>query len=211
MSLINKKFNLGVGEEIVDIIRSTPLFIWCKYFFGLLILGVTSFFLFWLLTKEIWGYVAIGLSYMIGLVIIFRTWFFYHFNCLVVTTEKIVDIDRPKIFEETISTVNYLDIQDIYVIKKGFLQNVLNYGSVMVETKKQQFILEIKKVRLPQRLANWLLEVKDNYYKKQKLTDRQAVMNDFLQIMPKLSPEDLQTVYLKVAEQIKKNNNQESE
>ncbi len=206
-----KKLNLGDEEKILEIIRATALVVWWKYFFGLLILGVTSFFLFWLVAQGVWGYVALVIAYLIGLIIIFRTWFFHHLNYLAVTTGRIIDVDRPKISEETISTVSYPDIQDIYVRKKGFFSNIFNYGSVMVETKNQKFILEIKNARLPRRLANWLMEVRDNYYKKQKLTDQQAVVNDFLQVMPKLLPKDLQNIYLKIEEQIKKTNNQESE
>lgn len=206
-----KKLNLGAEEEILEIIRATALVVWWKYFFGLLILGVTSFFLFWLVAQGVWGYIMLGVAYLIGLIIIFRTWFFHHFNYLAVTTERIIDVDRPKISEETISAVSYPDIQDIYVRKKGFFSNILNYGSVVIETKNQKFILEIKDARLPRRLVNWLLEVRDSYYKKQRLSNQQEVVNDFLQIIPKLAGKDLRNVYLTIEEQIKKINNQESE
>lgn len=206
-----KKLNLGAEEEILEIIRATALTVWWKYFFGLLILGVASFFLFWLVAQGIWGYIALGAAYLIGLIIIFRTWFFHHFNYLAVTTERILDVDRPKISEETISAVNYPDIQDIYVRKKGFFSNIFNYGAVVIETKNQKFVLEVKDARLPRRLANWLLEVRDNYYKKQRLSNQQAVVSDFVQIISKLSRQDLKNVYLSIEEQIKKTDNQELE
>ncbi|MFH1292321.1 MAG: PH domain-containing protein [bacterium] len=190
---LTKKVNLREGEKIITIIRRYGLVSWWKHLLGLLFLGTTSFFMFQIFAYGLWGYVVYGAGIFMGVFLVFRTWFFDHFNAFVVTTERVIDIHRLGWFDQIVSAVGHKEVKDVSVRKKGVLANMFNYGSVVIQSKGQQFYIEVAKVYDPQKLQTVLLEVGEQYQRDRKLLDAQAVYRNFLKIIPELSDEQLQT------------------
>lgn len=191
---LSKKINLREGERVIQIERRYGLSDWWKYGLGLVFLALPSFFMFQLFWQGWWGYVIYTLGILLGLYIIFRVWFFNHFNLFVLTSERIVDVHRVGWFDQIISSISHKDIKDISVRKKGFLANVFNYGSVIVRSQSDQFFLDIIKIHHPQELQTVLIEVGEQYRQNRQLLNTKTIYRNFIKIIPDLSDEQLKTV-----------------
>jgi len=198
---INKKIHLREGERIIEMVRRYSLTYFWQYLVGLLFLLVFSFFMFQLFTYGIWGYTFYGLGMLVGVYILFRTWFFNHLTFLVISSERVIDIHRLGWFDEIASSVSYKDIDDVAVRKKGFLSNVFNYGSLIIQTKNQKFALEILKINNPHEIQALLTETGDHYQQNRKVLNTKTIYRNFLRIIPDLPDEDLRTTRKLIDEQ----------
>jgi hypothetical protein len=199
-----KKIQLKDDEKIITVVQ--PHFItsvW-KYFFGLAFLFVSSFFMFRLFFYGWMGDVVYGLGMFSGVYIIFHTWLMNHANILVVTGERVVDIHRLGWFDEIISSVNYLDIKDVVVRKKGIAQSLFNFGGIAIQTHGQQFVLEILNIGNPAKTQLLLLDISQQYKQDIKVANMQVIYNNFIKIIPDLTDGDLQEVQKLIEEQIGK-------
>lgn len=188
---LEKKIQLRPSEEIDLVVRrSGAVFAW-RYIFGFGILFVTAFYLFWFLAQGWWGTTVVVLGFLIGLYIIFHAWFFWKNNMLIVTNERVVDINRLGWFEELISTAAYSDIKDIYLHRKGLFASIFNYATVVIESKSQRSLLELPSVSEPEKVLALVLDKNDQYESHKGLLKKQAVYERFLQIIPELSEAEL--------------------
>jgi len=192
---ITKKIHLQGGEEIKQIIRQYPPTFFLHYLVGIAVLFLASFFMFWLFSIGWWGQILYGIGMIIGLYIIIQTWFFASANILIITNERVVDINRLGWFEEVMSSAGYLDVKDVFVHKKGIMGSILNYGSLTVETKSQQVVLEFEKVHKPQKWQSLILELRDSFRRNRHLSGKREIYDSFVKIIPQLSEEELCEVY----------------
>lgn len=191
---LSKKINLRERERIIQIERRYGLTDWWKYGLGLIFLALVSFFMFQLFWQGWWGYVVYTLGVLLGLYIIFRVWFFNHFNLFVLTSERVIDIHQVGWFDQIMSSISHQDIKDISVRKKGLLANVFNYGSVIVRSQSDQFFLDIIKIHHPQELQTELIEVGEQYRQNRQLLNTKTIYRNFIKIIPDLNDEQLKTV-----------------
>ncbi len=198
---LSKKIHLREGERIIRIVRRYYLTDWWRYFFGLVFLCLSSFFMFQLFFYGWWGYAIYGMGILIGLYIIFRSWFLYHSTLFIITSERIVDIHRSSWFDEVQSAISHKDISDIAVRKKGILAGLFNYGILLIQTKSQQFVLEINKVKHPQELQTMLLEISELYQREQKLSNVNTIYRSFISTIPDLTDDQLNNVQRLIGEQ----------
>lgn len=189
-----KKIHLRSGEAIVEVVRRYQLTLVWQYLIGGAIIFLVSFFLFWLLSKGWPGRILLGVGIFLGIFVIFRAWFFWRRNIFVITTDRLVDISRATWFEEIISTVGFMDLKDIFAVKKGLLPGIFNYGSLVVEAKGENVVLEIPRVRNPERILADIIQKLEDYRQKRKVGSREAIYNGFLDLIPELSEEDLRAV-----------------
>lgn len=198
-----KKINLRKDEEIILIVKAFFFTYFWLYLLGFVFMGAASFFMFWLFSQGVWGYVIYGLLMLIGVYIIFRTWYFANKNFSVITTERLVDVNRVGWFDEYLSVIHFGDVVDIYVRKKGVWPNILNYGSVAIETLDEEKGLEINNIKAPQRVLDLILEHKNNFVKRKNLRDQDSIYRAFLNTIPDLDEPQLCEVRDLVDEQLK--------
>lgn len=138
-----KKINLKDDEKIIMVVRPYVLaYVW-KYVLGGIFLFASSFFMFRLFFYSWWGEVVYALGMLIGFYFILSALFKNRGNMLVITSSRAVDVHRLGWFDEIISSVNYLDVKDIAIRKKGLWQSLFNVGGVSIVTKSENFALEI--------------------------------------------------------------------
>ncbi len=175
----------------METVRRYQLTYFWSYVLGLLIMLATSFFMFWMFARGWWGYVLYGFGMFLGLLIIFRVWFFAKHNMLVVTSERVVDICRPGWFDEIISSVSYGDIKDIYFRKKGICASLFNYGTLLIETKSHKTVLEVKNVQAPEKIHALITDLSEDFSRGRHLLSKQALYSAFLKIINDLTEEEI--------------------
>ncbi len=199
---IAKKINLKPEEKIITVVQPYIITYAWKYLLGLAFLFVASFFMFRLFFYGWWGYIVYGLGMFLGVYIIFRAWFMASKNILVITGERVADIHRLGWWDEIISSINYLDVKDVAVRKRGIGQNLFDFGGLSIATKSQQFILEILNIRHPQKIQTLLADVAQQYRQDRKVASAQVIYNNFVRIIPELPDGELVEVKRLIDEQL---------
>lgn len=71
-------------------------------------------------------------------------WLDYYFDITIVTNERIIDIQQAGLFSRSVSELYLMQLQDISGKQKGLLQNLFNFGDVIIQTagKKENFIID---------------------------------------------------------------------
>ncbi len=64
----------------------------------------------------------------------FIDWTKYYLDVWYVTEKRIIDVDQKRIFNREISNLRFDKIQDVTIDVHGFLQTLLNFGTVKVQT-----------------------------------------------------------------------------
>jgi uncharacterized membrane protein YdbT with pleckstrin-like domain len=64
----------------------------------------------------------------------FLDWTKYFLNVWYVTEKRIIDVDQKRLFDREITNLRFDKIQDVTLDVHGFLQTMLNFGSVKVQT-----------------------------------------------------------------------------
>lgn len=188
---LEKKIQLRPNEEIDLVVRrSGVIFAW-RYILGFVFLFATSFYLFWLLNQGWWGTIAVGLGFLLGIYIIFHAWFFWRNNILVVTNERVIDVNRLGLFEELISSSSYSDIKDIYLHRKGFWASLFRYATIVIESKSQRSLLELPAVSEPEKVLALILDKNDQFESRKGLLKKESVYKRFIEIVPELSEAEL--------------------
>ena len=199
---LEKKIHLKEDEKIITAIKPVAITYAWKYLFGLAFLFASSFFMFRLFGYGWGGNVVYGLGMFLGFYIILRAWFMNHWNVLVVTSDRVVDIHRLGWFDEIVSSVSYLDIKDVVVRKKGIAQSLFNFGGIAVQTKSQQFILEILNISNPAKTQLLLVDISQQYKQDIKVANTRVIYNNFIKIIPDLIDGDLKEARKLIDEQL---------
>ncbi|MBI2037846.1 MAG: hypothetical protein HYT15_02855 [Candidatus Magasanikbacteria bacterium] len=202
-----KKINLKDEEKIIMVVRPYVLaYVW-KYMLGGAFLLASSFFMFRLFFYSWWGDVIYVVGMLLGFYFILSALLKNRGNMLVVTSSRAVDIHRLGWFDEIISSVNYLDIKDIAIRKKGIWQSLFNVGGVSIITKSENFALEIFHIHNPAQIQNLLSDVSQQYKQDIKVSNSRVIYNNFIRIIPSLPDGDLQEVKRLINEQLEPNLN----
>jgi len=64
--------------------------------------------------------------------------YLYRSNVVLITTEKVVQVLNPSLFNRKISQLSIGDVQDVSVHQKGIFPHAFNYGTVVIETAGEQ-------------------------------------------------------------------------
>ncbi|MEK7680870.1 MAG: hypothetical protein AAB348_02400 [Patescibacteria group bacterium] len=198
----SRKIHLRDGEKIVSVIRQYSLPHLWRYAIGLVPLFLSSFFMFKLFSFGWYGYGLYGLGMFLGLYAIFKAWFSSKANVLVITSERVVDINRVSIFDLEISSFGYLDIKDVAVRKKGVMANIFNYGALVFQTRNQNLVIEFSRARNPQKIQTQILELSQNFRSNRKVSDVRAIYQNFIKVIPDLPDAELHYVQKMIEEQL---------
>ena len=154
-------------EEVRQIIRANPVKYWLPIIFSLIFIVGPFFFLYPLLQFRFWGLIGFAAPFLIGVFLTFRTWFLWYRNTLIVTDQRLIDVDQKKIFHRVVSEVYYSNIQDVSFAIKGILPTLFRFGTLVVQTAANNETIEIDGIRRPERLQGAIVKLQGEFLKKQ--------------------------------------------
>jgi len=191
---IENKIHLEDDEEIIEIIKPSFLIYFWGYFFGILFILVSAYFLFWLLSHDWWGKTLLGLNTLLGCFLILRSYFLNSGNALIITNDRVIDINKEKIFSENIYSLNYFDIKDVSIEKRGFKSVLFGLGNIIIESKTGQFILDLNGISNPSRIQSLVLKTKTENLQNRKVSSDEKIYENFIKLIPLLEEEDLDEI-----------------
>ena len=160
-------------EHLIRVIRSFPLSFFWPGIFSLIFLLLPFFVMIPLFNIGRFGLFLFGLMLLIGLIITIRTIIIAYFNCLIITDRRVIDWDQRGLFEKVISEAEYDKIQDISYRVKGFFGTMLSFGTIQIQTAGSAPVLELRRVRHPQKIQSLITDVKRNSQFSHKKIDEQ--------------------------------------
>ena len=102
--------------------------------------------------------------YYLGLLVaLFIVFVLYYLNLHVVSEERIVDIDQVGLLFHEVSELNIETIEDVTSQTKGLIGNVLDYGTVFIQTAGATERFEFENVSNPANIAKIILELYEQH------------------------------------------------
>lgn len=179
---------LREGEVVIQVVRRSPYAMIGRLIIILVFLCAPFFFLVPLFHLATWGvWLFVGLI-VFGCGFALRTGLLYVFNALVITTERVLDLDQRGVFQRTVSDASYARIQDVSFSVKGIWQTLFHYGTLTIETAGSSTHIVVPGVHHPE-----------------------AVHDAIMRLVSRQSPDDISTEdpdegdILKLAQSLKKN------
>lgn len=159
------------NEKIVKILRR-DIFILVKkvlFFVVLIILPLAAFYLMMLsqpgLLNGIIFYplIILGISsyYLFIWVFLFFSFIDYYLDVWIITDERIIDVQQKGFFARTISEQRLYRVQDITSEVHGFFPTIFKYGEVHIQTAgtKQRFLFH--EVPRPEKVRNIIIKLSE--------------------------------------------------
>lgn len=201
---LSSKLQLRENEEIIEIIRSTSAHYFFRYLITVAMVSLNAFFTFWLWGKGIEGQIFNSVVWFVSIYLIVGTWISGRSNHLIITNFRIFDIHRESWLKETISSLNFHEIEDVVITRHGVLSAMFNFGIVTIHPKQAKFAIEILHIPQPQRVQNMLFEKRDFSLKNIDIADKEIICQKFSKIIPNLGEAELTLYYQKIHRQLLK-------
>lgn len=154
--------HLNDGERVLGIIRRSFMSEFFKIIFAGLWILVPFFFFFPLLGLGLFGFFLFALLATTGAIYAFRIWMVLSYTMLIVTNQRVIDVEHHGMFDREIQEVELSSIKAVKVLKRDISQKIINIGTVRIKTgKSDAFDIEIDGIRKPQLVRRFIEEVKE--------------------------------------------------
>lgn len=105
--------------------------------------------------------IILFLYFLVVVEMIYIKWLNEELDIIIATDERIVSHEQIDLFHRQISEANLTQIQDVTGIENGFLQSVLHYGTVEIQTSSSDVFFVMNHVSNPYENARILLDLRD--------------------------------------------------
>lgn len=153
--------NLKDGESIQRIVKQYPLIFAIRLIFVAIVVLADFFFMTFFLQKGIWGFLLFLGILVWAAFFAFRSWYIWAMNVLLITDQRIIDIDQRGFFDRTVSETSYRRIQDVSYSVSGVLATVFRYGRIVIQTAGTQTRIELSYVREPEQVQDLITHLQD--------------------------------------------------
>lgn len=203
------KIKLKESERILNQIHRYGLTFSHWWFLIIILFGVPFFFMFWLFQHDWWGQMLFIIPVVLGLLVSVRTIFLWQKNKTIITTHRVIDIDRRGFFEEAVSEIPYDQIEDVSGRIKGIFGMIFNYGNVEIETASSKTNIILEKIKQPVHLQQQINELRERYLSRHSHEFSGDVAGVIIDKLYELEIEDLMKVRKALVKIMKRLKNEE--
>ncbi len=167
MNYFNKK--LKEREILIKIVKVYCLMLFFPIFISSVLIFGSAFFSYYLFQKGTWGIVVSVFVFFAGIFYLTRTLFVWHYNCLMLTDQRIVAIKQKGFFDRSVSELDLGKISDTSYRIKGFTGTLFHFGVIQiqaVDAANQSLKIEFEKIKNPDKIQELLLTVKKQFEEK---------------------------------------------
>ena len=171
--------NFESGEKIIKVVRRHWLVL-LPMVFVLVLVATGPLLLYLFITsnylgfndqvvsviRDFWGkWVVFGYSIwlLILWIIFFIEWTDYYLDLWVITDRRIVDVEQIGFFHRDVTSFSYAQIQDITVETRGFIQALLKFGTLHIQTAGHSRNIIIRDAHYPEEARALILELQQKF------------------------------------------------
>lgn len=125
---------------------------------ALIIFGLCYFGYCW--ENWLWGPTIFWTLILIEAVWVIRRWVIWRKDVVIITNQRVIDINQKSLFDKEVAEINYYKIRDIIYQIKGILASMFNFGRIELHLAGGA-VLALDKIPHPQRIQKILLKSKD--------------------------------------------------
>jgi hypothetical protein len=181
-----RAIKLKDGEEILLIVRQTPIAFSTQILVGLFLFLLPFFLLFPLFSWGRRGIIIFGALVIGAIAFAIYQFIFWYFNCGIITNQRVIDIDQRSLFDRVISEVPYYKIDDISYNVKGLRQTLFGYGNVVIAIRGYRSSVTLRNIGRPAMVQELILGVERQVRGWDKAGERP--MDRVMEEMDKLNP-----------------------
>jgi hypothetical protein len=160
-----KKIWLKHDELPLAVIRSSWLSRFWSWFLGFFLIILAVFLMYFLLLELAWlGLTIFSVLVVIGLFIIFRTYWSWYFTGWILTDLRLIDIYQQGFLGRETSEVIYSQLKEIYAKSSGFL-SILGLGDLYLKVGSEKVKFKLGAVRGYDRAISEISLQQENYQK----------------------------------------------
>jgi hypothetical protein len=150
-------------EQIVATARRHSVVYFWWWFLAFVFITTPFFFMFWLFNHSWWGQSIFFILLAIGLFVLARIIFVWKRNIAIITTHRVVDIDRRGFFDKFVTEIPYDNIDSVSGHVKGFFGTVCRYGLVTINSENGNIKIVLDSIKRPVYIQQKINEMKKKY------------------------------------------------
>lgn len=206
--------NLRDSEQIIAIIRRNWITSLPKILIIILLFFVTFFFMFPLLAWGIAGQIIFSLLLAIAVLYLLKFLVLSYYNCLVITTERLIDFSQKNSLERKVQEADFLDISEVSYQIKGILQILSRSGNLMIKIKGggENPNIIIKGINTPAQIQNLILDLKRLAITEKEIQHtRSGVQESYREILAKMKSDIGREGLTRLMDSLSEKNDSETE
>lgn len=158
-----KEKHFKEGEQLLMRIERAHRGYMFVYLFAIILFSSAGVFLARLLSFGIAGWIIFGVLILLGFLILYMIHVSRTSNVLLVTDQRVVDIDRQGWFKKEITELTLDMIEDVTITRRGFLDMILRLGVVTIVGGRGKVQLAIEHVGNPVLVQELILDAREEY------------------------------------------------
>ena len=120
--------------------------------------------------------IATSVYYLIVFNFAFAQWVSYYYNVFILTDEEVLDVKQEGLFDNRVTEISILRIQDVSARIHGFWSTFFNYGDVVAESAgENSHTYIIDNIPDPITVANLILNIHNQHIEKEERADEMIV------------------------------------
>lgn len=121
----------------------------------------------------LWLFWIVWLS--VGVVWYFFKFLEWYFDCLLITTSGVVDIERRGIFDNVAKRIDYNTIDGISYTIQGFLPTLFNYGDIVIDKMGSGVHINLKDAANPRHVEKLIMKYQEQFVEEKSFTDHEVL------------------------------------
>ncbi len=109
--------------------------------------------------QGLWGPSVFWSLIFIGAIFAVRYWIIWRKDILVITNQRIIDINQKNLFDKEVAEINFHKVRDVIYQVKGMLATVFDFGRVELHLVGGS-ILALERVPNPRKIQELLIKLK---------------------------------------------------
>lgn len=156
-------YELNKNENLIRIVRRHPLTFLLPVFKAALLFLIIGVGGYWVLKiyKDVFKELAALAGFLLGSLYLFLKWLSWSATVLIITNERVIDINRKGIFRKTVIEVELGDVQEVLYEINGVVATLFKIGSVFIKTREGT--IAMKGTRRPEEIYKIIIEAKKSY------------------------------------------------
>ena len=106
-----------------------------------------------------WGSFAYAIWLLILWIFFFVEWTDYYLDLWIITNKRIIDVEQNGFFHREVTSFSFDQIQDITVETRGFIETMLKFGTLHIQTAGHNRNIVIKDAHYPEDARSLILDL----------------------------------------------------
>ncbi len=106
--------------------------------------------------------------YLLTMLIAFESFLRWYYSIVIITNERIVDVDFHNIMSRQITSVNLNHVEEPVMSTRGFLNTMFQFGDVSVQTASEMPTLEAHNVPFPHKVVDIISRLSEDLEKRRE-------------------------------------------